>query len=124
MYQGHAWSVVRLNEKDYDREMKEKAKRLKEAAKKLADDIGDDIQRIDVEKETIELMKGFEGAFTSISDEIKRMRVEMEERGVEETVRKDADNLQRTTKKVAVDILDGLEKAAQDLRKELDKDGK
>jgi gas vesicle protein len=116
--------VVRLNEKDYDREMKEKAKRLKEAAKKLADDIGDDIQRIDVEKETIELMKGFEGAFTSISDEIKRMRVEMEERGVEETVRKDADNLQRTTKKVAVDILDGLEKAAQDLRKELDKDGK
>jgi hypothetical protein len=110
-----------MDEDDYDREMKEKARKLKQTAKRLADDVGDSISKIDVEKETIELMKGFEGAFTSISDEIKRMRVQMEAEGVERTVKKDAERMKRSTKKAAIDVLDGLEKAAQGLRKEIKK---
>jgi hypothetical protein len=113
-----------MDEADYDRIMKEKAKKLKSTAEKFADDIGDGISKIDVEKETIELMKGFEGAFSSISDEIKRMRIEMEADGVEKTVKKDTEKLRKSTKKAAIDVLDGLEKAAEGIRKELGKDEK
>jgi len=95
------------------------AKKIKKNAEKIAQEIGEDLSRIDVEKESLELMKGIETAFTSIGEELRRKREEMEKSGVSKTVKKDAKNIKKTSKKVAEEVLESLEKASSDIRKYL-----
>jgi hypothetical protein len=68
-----------MDEADYDRVMKEKAKKLKSTAKRLADDIGDDISKIDVEgvektvkKDTAKLRKSTKKAAIDVLDGLEK----------------------------------------------------
>jgi len=84
---------------------------LSKDIKRKLSEIVDSIKGLDVDRETVKLLKETEDGLDILSDTIEKKRREMEDGGVERTVRKDA-----------AKVLESVNKAINDIKKDLDPD--
>ncbi len=84
---------------------------LSKDIKRKLSEIMDSIKGLDVDRETVKLLKETEDGLDILSDTIEKKRREMEDGGVERTVRKDA-----------AKVLESVNKAINDIKKDLDPD--
>jgi len=104
--------------------MDEERQNIKEAFRKLGSDIENfakslegSLKNVDLEKESVEAIRGTEKALDSLSGTLRKKREAMEKEGVKETFRKDGERIGKETSKGLEDIAEELEKAAQRLRR-------
>ena len=74
------------------------------ALKRTAKSLKNDIENLDVDKEATHLMNETEKVLDDLGDSISRKRKEIEEKGVEETIKKDVHELEKGVKKMVEDI--------------------
>ncbi len=86
---------------------------LSREIKRKLDELVDGIKGLDMDKEAVKLLRETEDGLDSLSTTIEKKRKEMEQEGVERTVRKDA-----------AKVLDGVNKTINEIRKDLDPDMK
>lgn len=84
---------------------------LSREIKRKLDELVDGIKGLDMDKEAVKLLRETENGLDSLSSTIEKKRKEMEQKGVERTVRKDA-----------AKVLDGVNKAIKDIKRDLDPD--
>ena len=81
--------------------------------KRKLDDLVDALKGLDMDREAVNLLKETENGLDALSRTIERKRREMDEKGVERTVRKDAAR-----------VLDSLAKTLNEVKEDLDPDKK
>lgn len=74
------------------------------ALKRTAKSLKNDIENLDVDKEATHLMNETEKVLDDLGDSISRKRKEIEEKGVEEIIKKDVHELEKGVKKMVEDI--------------------
>jgi hypothetical protein len=72
--------------------------------KKEANILIEDIKKIDIEKDATFLMGETEKVLSDLGDTIRKKRVEMEEKGVEKTIRKDMKEVEKGVEGIVKDI--------------------
>jgi len=104
--------------------MPEESKRkIEDALKKLGNNmeyfarsLEGSLKNVDLEKESMDIMKGTEKALDSLSTTLRRKRENMEQEGVRETLKRDGERVKKEASKGIEDIAEELEKAAERLK--------
>ncbi len=89
--------------------MEDDIEELSRKIKKHIDEMVKEIKGMDVEEETLDILKETEKGLGKLSDIIGRKRKEMEDRGVKRTLKKDAAKIVGEVEKVVSDIKETLE---------------
>ncbi len=84
--------------------MEGKEDEVLKSLKKNARSLMEDLKKIDFEGEATNFMSETEKVLNDLSDQIEKKRTEMEEAGVEETIRKDINEVEKGVDKMVKDI--------------------
>jgi len=104
---------------DFSEDVKKAADDFKDGAKKVKDKVEKEWDDLDVEETAVKGLKELEGLLSSFQKTIKKKRKEWEDEGMEDTMKKDAEKTKESVKEATIDVLDGVEKTAKELRKKL-----
>ena len=109
----------------------EEFEEIKRDVKKTAKDIGrglhhtakkveKSLSETNMEAEAIKGIKEIEGLLETLGKSVKKKRVELENKGFERTVSKDAKKAKKVAKKTLKEILEDLEETTRKIREKMD----
>lgn len=109
----------------------EEFEKIKRDVKKTAKDIGHGLHHTakkvektlnetDMEAEAIKGIKEIEGLLEILGKNVKEKRVELEKKGFEKTLSKDAKKAKKVAKKTLTEILEDVEETTRKIRERMD----